>query len=201
MKDINMTTKRELNAQVHQQNILNTAAKLFKQDGVQTTSITEIAKQADVSTRTLYKYFPNKNELAHAVYLADIDAGIATNTTILHDETIDFQTKLSKMMANQMKLSQQLNPDYIRYAADDFQGKTGHPETSSYYLAKLDTFWSELIDLGINSGAISKQHSAKALRIYIQAFFNLGQTTITDPEVLQDLIQLFFNGLNGQAKN
>lgn len=201
MKDINMTTKRELNAQVHQQNILNTAAKLFKQDGVQTTSITAIAKQADVSTRTLYKYFPNKNELAHAVYLADIDAGIATNTTILHDETIDFQTKLSKMMANQMKLSQQLNPDYIRYAADDFQGKTGHPETSSYYLAKLDTFWSELIDLGINSGAISKQHSAKALRIYIQAFFNLGQTTITDPEVLQDLIKLFFNGLNGQAKN
>jgi len=196
-----MTTKRELNAQVHQQNILNTAAKLFKQDGVQTTSITAIAKQADVSTRTLYKYFPNKNELAHAVYLADIDAGIATNTTILHDETIDFQTKLSKMMANQMKLSQQLNPDYIRYAADDFQGKTGHPETSSYYLAKLDTFWSELIDLGINSGAISKQHSAQALRIYIQAFFNLGQTTITDPEVLQDLIQLFFNGLNGQAKN
>ncbi|WP_338214693.1 TetR/AcrR family transcriptional regulator [Companilactobacillus muriivasis] len=196
-----MTTKRELNAQVHQQNILNTAAKLFKQDGVQTTSITAIAKQADVSTRTLYKYFPNKNELAHAVYLADIDAGIATNTTILHDETIDFQTKLSKMMANQMKLSQQLNPDYIRYAADDFQGKTGHPETSSYYLAKLDTFWSELIDLGINSGAISKQHSAKALRIYIQAFFNLGQTTITDPEVLQDLIQLFFNGLNGQAQN
>ena len=196
-----MTTKRELNAQVHQQNILNTAAKLFKQDGVQTTSITEIAKQADVSTRTLYKYFPNKNELAHAVYLADIDAGIATNTTILHDETISFQTKLSKMMANQMKLSQQLNPDYIRYAADDFQGKTGHPETSSYYLAKLDTFWSELIDLGINIGAISKQHSAKALRIYIQAFFNLGQTTITDPEVLQDLIQLFFNGLNGQAQN
>lgn len=196
-----MTTKRELNAQVHQQNILNTAAKLFKQDGVQTTSITEIAKQADVSTRTLYKYFPNKNELAHAVYLADIDAGIATNTTILHDETISFQTKLSKMMANQMKLSQQLNPDYIRYAADDFQGKTGHPETSSYYLAKLDTFWSELIDLGINSGAIRKQHSAKALRIYIQAFFNLGQTTITDPEVLQDLIQLFFNGLNGQAQN
>lgn len=196
-----MTTKRELNAQVHQQNILNTAAKLFKQDGVQTTSITKIAKQADVSTRTLYKYFPNKNELAHAVYLADIDAGIATNTTILHDETINFQTKLSKMMANQMKLSQQLNPDYIRYAADDFQGKTGHPETSSYYLAKLDTFWSELIDLGINSGAISKQHSAKALRIYIQAFFNLGQTTITDPEVLQDLIQLFFNGLNGQAQN
>ncbi|WP_338231362.1 TetR/AcrR family transcriptional regulator [Companilactobacillus muriivasis] len=196
-----MTTKRELNAQVHQQNILNTAAKLFKQGGVQTTSITEIAKQADVSTRTLYKYFPNKNELAHAVYLADIDAGIATNTTILHDETINFQTKLSKMMANQMKLSQQLNPDYIRYAADDFQGKTGHPETSSYYLAKLDTFWSELIDLGINSGAISKQHSAKALRIYIQAFFNLGQTTITDPEVLQDLIQLFFNGLNGQAQN
>lgn len=196
-----MTTKRELNAQVHQQNILNTAAKLFKQDGVQTTSITAIAKQADVSTRTLYKYFPNKNELAHAVYLADIDDGIATNTTILHDETIDFQAKLSKMMANQMKLSQQLNPDYIRYAADDFQGKTGHPETSSYYLAKLDTFWSELIDLGINNGAISKQHSAKALRIYIQAFFNLGQNTITDPEVLQDLIQLFFNGLNGQAKN
>ncbi|WP_203638233.1 TetR/AcrR family transcriptional regulator [Levilactobacillus wangkuiensis] len=194
-----MTTKRELNAQHHQQVILATAAKYFKRDGVQATSITAIAKQAKVSTRTLYKYFPNKNELAHAVYLADIDNGIATNLAILHDSQLDFQAKLTKMMTKQLDLSQQLNPDYLRYAADDFQGKTGHPETGPNYLAKLDAFWSELIDLGVSSGGIKQQHSPAALRIYIQAFFNLGQTTITDQRVLTDLIQLFFNGLNGQT--
>lgn len=193
-----MTTKRELNAQAHQQAILTTAATLFKQDGVQDTSITAIVQQANVSTRTLYKYFPNKNELAHAVYLADINDGIAKNTAILHDSQLDFQAKLTKMMQGQLTLSQQLHPDYLRYAAEDFQGKTGHPETGPNYLAKLDTFWSALIDLGISSGAINQQHDPAALRLYIQAFFNLGQTTITDPKVLQDLTQLFFHGLSGQ---
>ena len=193
-----MTTKRELNAQAHQKTILATAATLFKRDGVQATSITTIAQQANVSTRTLYKYFPNKNELAHAVYLADIDDGIATNTAILHDAQLDFQAKLTKMMQNQMELSQKLHPDYLRYAAEDFQGKTGHPETGPNYLAKLDNFWSALIALGVSSGAISQQHEPTALRLYIQAFFNLGQTTITDPKVLQDLTQLFFHGLSGQ---
>lgn len=196
-----MTTKRALNAQAHQQHILTTAAKLFKRDGVQATSITAIAQQATVSTRTLYKYFPNKNELAHAVYLADIDEGIATNQAILTDPQLDFKAKLAKMMTNQMTLSQQLHPDYLRYAADDFQGKTGHPETGPAYLAKLDAFWSALIASGIKSGAISPHHVPAALRLYIQAFFNLGQTTITDQQVLQDLIQLFFNGLSGQVKD
>lgn len=193
-----MTTKRELNAKAHQQAILTVAAQLFKKDGVQATSINTIAQQAAVSTRTLYKYYANKNELAHAVYLADIDNGIATNLAILRDTQLDFEAKLTKIMTTQISLSQQLHPDYIRFAADDFQGKTGHPETGPTYLSKLDLFWSELIDLGIQSGAISQQHSPAAIRIYIQAFFNLGQTTITDQHVLKDLTYLFFYGLNGQ---
>ncbi|ETY72604.1 hypothetical protein LFAB_16790 [Lactiplantibacillus fabifermentans T30PCM01] len=194
-----MTTKRELNAQAHRQAILAAAATQFKQAGVQATSIAQVAKLAAVSTRTLYKYFPNKNELAHAVYLQDIDDGIATNQAILTDSTLDFKAKLTKMMQTQMALSQQLHPDYIRYAADDFQGKTGHPETAPDYLAQLETFWTALITAGIQAGAISDKRSPAALRIYIQAFFNLGQQTITDPAVLKDLTDLFFNGLTGQV--
>ncbi len=45
------------------EHVFRTAIDLFAQNGYQETSLRDIAKAADVSTRTLYRYFPSKSDL------------------------------------------------------------------------------------------------------------------------------------------
>lgn len=47
--------------------IIDTAQELFSQNGFYATGVDTILAQAKVSKRTLYKYFPSKNELILAV--------------------------------------------------------------------------------------------------------------------------------------
>ncbi len=50
-----------------QQTIVETAYKLFKNNGFYATGVDFIMREAGVSKRTLYKYFPTKNDLIIAV--------------------------------------------------------------------------------------------------------------------------------------
>lgn len=50
-----------------EQTIIETAFRLFKQNGFYATGVDLIMREAAISKRTLYKYFPTKNELIVAV--------------------------------------------------------------------------------------------------------------------------------------
>ena len=54
--------------------ILDTAARLFAQQGYQKTSVDEIARLAGVSTGTVYYYFKSKELLLEAVQLRSVEA-------------------------------------------------------------------------------------------------------------------------------
>jgi TetR/AcrR family transcriptional regulator, cholesterol catabolism regulator len=45
--------------------ILNASAELFRQFGFKTVTMDDIARRAGVSKKTLYQYFPNKNEVVN----------------------------------------------------------------------------------------------------------------------------------------
>ena len=47
--------------------IVKTAFRLFKENGFYATGVDQIMRESHVSKRTLYKYFPSKNELIVAV--------------------------------------------------------------------------------------------------------------------------------------
>lgn len=49
------------------ENIIEAAVEEFREQGFLGANTTRIAKRADVSTRTLYKHFSNKEELFHAI--------------------------------------------------------------------------------------------------------------------------------------
>ena len=48
--------------------ILEAAEKLFIQDGIDNVSISAIADAARIARKTLYQYFPNKLEIALAIF-------------------------------------------------------------------------------------------------------------------------------------
>lgn len=51
--------------------ILRTAMRLFALKGIQSTSMAELAKEVGISTGNIYRYFPDKEALFHAVIPTD----------------------------------------------------------------------------------------------------------------------------------
>ncbi|MEQ3363330.1 TetR/AcrR family transcriptional regulator [Raoultibacter massiliensis] len=54
---------REEKKQMTEQHLYDVAIDLFCEQGYKQTTLTDIAAEADVSTRTLYKYFPTKESI------------------------------------------------------------------------------------------------------------------------------------------
>src|SRR5262249_1893955 len=76
-----MTGLRERQKAGRRRDILDSAAALFKRDGFAAASIEQIAERAELSTGTVYNYFPSKAELLLALVALDgqevRDAGAA----------------------------------------------------------------------------------------------------------------------------
>ena len=62
-------SKRELNKTQKRASLMDSAEKLFVQNGFENTSIDEVAKEAGLTKRTLYQYFESKEDLFYAVVL------------------------------------------------------------------------------------------------------------------------------------
>jgi AcrR family transcriptional regulator len=60
------TTPKSEQTRAH---ILETAKRLFREQGFQTTTLRRIAEEADVAVGLSYRYFPQKEDLALALYL------------------------------------------------------------------------------------------------------------------------------------
>ena len=64
--------KKEMKRKQKQEDIINTAEKLFFSNGYDDVSMNDIAKEAGMSKATLYLYFDNKDSLFFAVVLRGI---------------------------------------------------------------------------------------------------------------------------------
>ena len=75
--DISQATKNRLEG-VHQieekkQEILQIAEKLFLAHGIEKTPMTEIAREAGITKATLYRYFPNREEIAVQILIVMLE--------------------------------------------------------------------------------------------------------------------------------
>lgn len=60
-------SRREKEHQMHKSDIIDTAESLFCEKGYINTSMDEIARKSGFTKRTIYQYFPNKQDLYFAV--------------------------------------------------------------------------------------------------------------------------------------
>jgi AcrR family transcriptional regulator len=67
--------------------ILATARDLFWKHGFKRISIEELCEQAQVSKMTFYKFFPNKIELAKAVFDCEVQGGLKAFKEIVTENT------------------------------------------------------------------------------------------------------------------
>jgi len=69
------------------QDIIRAAKQMFVQQGYASTTISQIASEAEMATGTLYRYFKSKDELIWAVSHEHIEEGLQAFTTLDKEST------------------------------------------------------------------------------------------------------------------
>ncbi|MDD4150945.1 MAG: TetR/AcrR family transcriptional regulator [Bacteroidales bacterium] len=96
-----------------QRSITNVAKDLFYKHGFKRVSVEEICKTAKVSKMTFYKYYPNKIELAKAVYDNLIQDGIAKMHKIIHGN-IPPEEKLQRFLMLKIESTNDISIEFMQ---------------------------------------------------------------------------------------
>lgn len=119
--------------------ILATARDLFWKHGFRRISIEEVCQQAGVSKMTFYRLFPNKIELAKAVYDREVDEGLRKFRSILYEPSEPAE-KIRKMMLMKMEGTHQISREFLQ----DFYGNR-EVALRDYIEEKTRQSWTEIV--------------------------------------------------------
>ncbi len=97
--------------------LLETGRQLFWKYGFKRVTIEEICREAPTSKMTFYKYFPNKLELAKAVFDRVVDEGLTHFQNILH-ANLSPADKMKQMLMAKMQGTHDISKEFLA----DFYG-------------------------------------------------------------------------------
>lgn len=123
-----------------QENILTAAKDLFWKHGFKRVSIEEICQKAVVSKMTFYKHFPNKIELAKAVFDDETNKGMQRYRAIMNEEITPME-KMNKILSMKLEGSNNISQEFIM----DFYSS---PELGlkGYIEDKTNALWLEILE-------------------------------------------------------
>lgn len=182
--------------------ILHSAQVLFWKHGFRRVSIDEICREAKTSKMTFYRFFPNKLEVARAVFDMVADEGLVKFRELMEGDTSP-SDKMNKMLQLKMEGTNEISNEFI----SDFYN---NPELglSTYIEEKSKIMWKETLGLfkaGQKDGWIRKDMN-------VEFMFLLMQKTVpmlTDKEVMKlynsphelikELANMFLYGISPSA--
>ncbi|WP_334331924.1 TetR/AcrR family transcriptional regulator [Companilactobacillus sp. HBUAS59544] len=185
-----------------QKAILNAATKLFFVNGYKKTSIAQIAKEANSSQVTLYKYYASKVELARAVVVKLIVEGYGQYDKLLDDSDKTFVEKMQAMMRGGSSEASQISDDFVNFMLKEFRGANGSKTVLKVYNDYKVNFWNKLFDQGRKEGKVNPQISNEAalifLDMYVSYALNPSYDAVEFNHHAEELIHLFYYGIMGR---
>ncbi|WP_125565275.1 TetR/AcrR family transcriptional regulator [Companilactobacillus insicii] len=186
--------------------IINAATKTFVMNGYKKTSVAEIAKEADSSQVTLYKYFPSKIELAREVTIKMIVDGYASYDDRLDQSNMSFKEKIEGILnfgATQVNV---INNDFMDFMIDEFQGANGDDRVMKVYNKGKEGFWGKIIKQGRAEGMIRDDIQDEVIMMYVDMILtyfmnpNKAQKTkdLVTKKYTNGLAHVFFFGILGK---
>jgi AcrR family transcriptional regulator len=120
------------------QNILSVSRELFWKHGFRRITIQEICDKAGVSKMTLYKYFPNKTELAKTVFSNEVQDGLVKFKDLMEEE-IPADEKIQKMILYKAESTKNISREFL----EDFY--LGAEPELKYFVEQLTSeAWNNL---------------------------------------------------------
>lgn len=181
-----------------QNDIFETAKKLFYRFGVKKVTIEEICEEANVSKMTFYKYFPNKMELVKAV-IDNYYSGALEKYEIMMRSDIPAEEKIRKTF--ELKLENALNLD-MDFVSDlyKYPDDTLREHLDAWKRRNIDVTKNWFIEMQ-ESGQIMKELSFPVFMLYANAIqnFTLNDETMklfgTTHELARIITRLFLYGI------
>lgn len=153
-----------MSSRTAQSRILEAARTLFFEHGVAAVTTDMLAKAAKTSKMTLYKYFPNKEELLEAVVEKEVSR-IYEPTSVEINNRQDFKKVLTSFCTNLLNII--FDPQIVRFDQLMISQALSNQEMSKahYNRCYLPTIQElvRLISLGKKQGYIAKKQSSSVL--------------------------------------
>lgn len=153
-----------MSSRTAQSRILEAARTLFFEHGVAAVTTDMLAKAAKTSKMTLYKYFPNKDELLEAVVEKEV-ARIYEPTRVEINNRQDFKKVLHSFCTNLLDII--FDPQIVRFDQLMISQALSNQEMSKahYNRCYLPTIKElvRLISVGKKEGYITKKQSSNVL--------------------------------------
>lgn len=70
---MSLSSRKEQEREIRRQDIMDAAEELFIRNGIENTTMNQIANRAEYTKKTLYTYFPSKDDIYVAIMLRAID--------------------------------------------------------------------------------------------------------------------------------
>jgi AcrR family transcriptional regulator len=180
------------------QDILKTAHNLFWKYGYRRVSIEEICREAKASKMTFYRFFPNKLELAKAVFDSVIDESLLKFRKIIKEDSVPSE-KMKKMLLMKFEETENISKEFLQ----DFYN---NPELglNTYIEEKSAAIWTEIISdfkRAQNDGWIRKDFKVEFLFYFVQKTTdiitdeNLLKLYNSPQEVIMELTNLLVHGM------
>lgn len=187
--------------------ILETARNEFFSFGFSKVSIEEIASKMGMSKKTIYKFFPSKDELVRAVTASTLSEVESSCKRIIENQEIDFVEKLRQMMTSAAlhtsKMGRPLIEDLEKNAPEVWK------EIAEFRNKRIYEDFGKLLHEGRERGMFRKDvNEHLVLLIYSNVIRNivspetLSQLPLTALQVYETIVKVIFEGIltdNGRS--
>ena len=191
------------------EHIFQKALALFAAKGYQATSLKDIAEAAEVSTGTLYRYFPSKGDLLFELRRV-LAGGLRGVAAALPEEMPLVDRMLEIMAADKMSLSQNINQqssgegapstrlELSLAARRETYGSKEQLAQEEEYRQKLRSIYQEVIERAQEEELLDNQLSAKDLSeiasaLYFQAIDqSILDSSLDIDEALRPKLEILF---------
>ena len=179
--------------------IKRAAAQLFDRYGVDKTSLSDIARQADVSPATIYNHFGGKNQLVREIIRELIDETVASNKKVIESNK-PFPQKMREILFNKKEVVNSYDKELIqKLAAKDL---VIEQLLNQIYEKDIKKLWTKMVEDGKKEGYIKPEISMEALYLYVDVFRKGTEGYVTllgsprgDDRLIEEIWQIFFYGL------
>ncbi|MBE0481294.1 MAG: TetR/AcrR family transcriptional regulator [Dehalococcoidia bacterium] len=183
--------------------IRRAALELFRAHGFKKVGVRDIARRADVSQVTIYKYFGSKDELVRDTVTIQLLDAAERYRAVVHSDC-PYQEKIEVIFLDKTGMAREFNGEFVR---EIFSVDPDIRQVVQNLAAQAQQFLIDFFEEGKTLGHISPDLSRDTFLAYME-ILRSGLTAAsaywTDPEqnvkLMRELRALMFYGLAGKSE-
>ncbi|RVW01905.1 TetR/AcrR family transcriptional regulator [Rhodococcus xishaensis] len=164
-----MLDRRERNKLQTRSRLLAVARGLFAAQGVDGTTVEDIADGAHVSRATFFNYFPSKDELLAALHTNHMDA-LAGVIDDLLTQDLTTRDRIIRLFDDFVQTAKDL-PGYLRVVTGEQVRDLASPEVSVERTEHFNEQIQRILEPGIEGGEVRTDYSPKFLAEMVSAIY------------------------------